>query len=86
MKGGFTGKILRLNLTEQKTSTIETSKYEAYGGGIGIGTAIFWDLVEDKSIDAFDPRNVITLITGIGPQAYPIGWFTRGNFGGRFGA
>lgn len=22
----------------------------------------------------------------IGPQAYPIGWFTRGNFGGRFGA
>lgn len=104
MKGGFTGRILRLNLTEQKTSIIDTAKYEAYGGGIGIGTAIFWDLVEDKSIDAFDPRNVITMITspltgtlgvsaagrtemnGIGPQAYPIGWFTRGNFGGRFGA
>jgi len=25
-------------------------------------------------------------MNGIGPQAYPIGWFTRGNFGGRFGA
>jgi len=104
MTGGFTGKILRLNLTEHTTSTINTSKYEEYGGGIGIGTAIFWDLVKDKTIDAFDPRNVITIIgsplsgtlglsaagrvevNGIGPQAYPIGWFTRSNFGGRFGA
>ncbi|MEE9610341.1 MAG: aldehyde ferredoxin oxidoreductase N-terminal domain-containing protein [Desulfatiglandales bacterium] len=104
MTGGFTGKILRLNLTDHTTSIIETSKYEEYGGGIGIGTAIFWDLVEDKTIDAFDPRNVITIIAsplngalglsasgrvevnGIGPQAHPIGWFTRGNFGGRFGA
>ena len=104
MTGGFTGKILRLNLTDHTTSTIDTSHYEEYGGGIGIGTAIFWDLVEDKTIDAFDPRNVITIIgsplsgtlglsaagrvevNGIGPQAYPIGWFTRSNFGGRFGA
>jgi len=104
MTGGFTNKILRLNLTDHTTSIIETRKYEEYGGGIGIGTAIFWDLVEDKTIDAFDPRNVITIIAsplngtlglsasgrvevnGIGPQAYPIGWFTRGNFGGRFGA
>ena len=104
MAGGYTGKILRLNLTDQTTSIIETSKYEEYGGGIGIGTAIFWDLVEDKAIDAFDSRNVVTIMTspltgtlgfgaagrvevnGIGPQAYPIGWFTRGNFGGRFGA
>ncbi|MFC1914960.1 aldehyde ferredoxin oxidoreductase N-terminal domain-containing protein [Chloroflexota bacterium] len=104
MTGGFTGKILRLNLTDHTTSTIDTSKYEEYGGGIGIGSAIFWDLVEDKTIDAFDPRNVITVmgsplsgtlgpsasgrteVNGIGPQAYPIGWFTRSNFGGRYGA
>ena len=104
MTGGITGKILRIDLSEHATSIIETSKYEEYGGGIGMGTAIFWDLVEDKTIDAFDPRNVLTIITspltgtlglsaagrvemnGIGPQAYPIGWFTRGNFGGRFGA
>ncbi len=104
MIGGFTGKILRLKLNSHTTDIIETSKYEEYGGGIGIGTAIFWDLVEDKTIDAFDPANVITIITspltgtlglsaagrtevnGIGPQAHPVGWFTRGNFGGRFGA
>ena len=104
MTGGFTGKILRLNLTDHTTSLIDTSDYEEYGGGIAIGTAIFWDLVEDKTIDAFDSRNVITIIgsplsgtlglsaagrvevNGIGPQAYPIGWFTRSNFGGRFGA
>jgi len=102
MNGGYTGKILRLNLTNHTTSIMNTSDYEEYGGGIGIGTAIFWDLVEDKSIDAFDPRNVITLmssplsgtltpgacgrteVNGIGPQAYPIGWFTRGSMGGRF--
>ena len=104
MTGGFTGKILRLNLTDHTTSVIDTSKYEEYGGGIGIGTAVFWDLVEDKTIDAFDPRNVVTVmgsplsgtlgfgasgrteVNGIGPQAYPIGWFTRSNFGGRFSA
>jgi aldehyde:ferredoxin oxidoreductase len=104
MKGGFTGKILRLNLTDHTTSVLDSSEYEEYGGGLAMGTAVFWDLVPDKTIDAFDPRNVITVmgsplsgtlgfsasgrteINGIGPQAYPIGWFTRSNFGGRFGA
>jgi aldehyde:ferredoxin oxidoreductase len=104
MKGGFAGKILRLNLTDHTTSVIDTSDYEEYGGGLAMGTAVFWDLVEDKTIDAFDPKNVITVmgsplsgtlgfsasgrteVNGIGPQAYPIGWFTRSNFGGRFGA
>ncbi|MFC1913590.1 aldehyde ferredoxin oxidoreductase N-terminal domain-containing protein [Chloroflexota bacterium] len=104
MSGGFTGKILRLNLTDHTTSTIDTGKYEEYGGGIGIGSAIFWDLVEDKTIDAFNPKNVVTVmgsplsgalgpsacgrteVNGIGPQSYPIGWFTRSNFGGRYGA
>jgi aldehyde:ferredoxin oxidoreductase len=104
MNGGFTGKILRINLTDHTTSVIDTSVYEEYGGGLAMGTAIFWDLVEDKTIDAFDPRNIVTVmgsplsgtlgfsasgrteVNGIGPQAYPIGWFTRSNFGGRFGA
>ncbi|MBC8420353.1 MAG: aldehyde:ferredoxin oxidoreductase, partial [Desulfobacterales bacterium] len=58
--------------------------------------------VKDKTIDGFDPANVVTLMTsplsgtlvpaasgrtevqGIGVQSYPIGWFTRSNFGGRF--
>ncbi len=103
MTGGFTGKILRLNLTNHTTSIMNTSDYEDYAGGIGIGTAIFWDLCADKlPLDPFDPDNVVTVMTsplsgtlvpgvagrteinGIGPQAYPIGWYTRSNFGGRF--
>ena len=103
MTGGYTGKILRLNLTNKSSSIIDTDQYEEFGGGHGMGSAIFFDLCEDKAIDALDPRNVVTImgsplsgtlglsaagrleVNGIGPQAYPIGWFTRSNFGGRFG-
>jgi aldehyde:ferredoxin oxidoreductase len=99
---GYAGKILRVNLTHKRISTIKTKRYEKWVGGHGMGSAIFWDLVKDKTIDGFDPRNVVTLMTspltgtltpaasgrteiqGIGVQSYPIGWFTRSNFGGRF--
>ncbi|MCH7908347.1 MAG: aldehyde:ferredoxin oxidoreductase [Candidatus Hydrogenedentes bacterium] len=99
---GYAGKILRLDLTKRKVMTIPTSDYEQWGGGHGMGSAIFFDLVKDKTIDGFDPANVVTLMTsplcgtlvpsaggrtevqGIGVQSYPIGWFTRSNFGGRF--
>jgi aldehyde:ferredoxin oxidoreductase len=101
---GYAGNILRLNLTERKVSTIPTSDYKDWGGGHGMGSAIFFDLVKDKTIDGFDPANVVTIMTsplcgtlvaaaggrtelqGIGVQSYPIGWFTRSNFGGRFSA
>jgi aldehyde:ferredoxin oxidoreductase len=101
---GYGGKILRLNLTKKDVSEIETKRYEQWVGGHGMGSAIFWDLVKDKAISGFDPRNVVTIMTsplggtlvpgaaartevqGIGVQSYPIEWFTRGNFGGRFGA
>jgi len=100
---GYTGKILRLDLSNRKISTIGTKDYEEWGGGHGMGSAIFFDLVRDKAISAFDPRNVVTIMTspltgtlapstgrtevqGIGAQPYPTEWFTRSNFGGRFGA
>jgi aldehyde:ferredoxin oxidoreductase len=101
---GYAGNILRLDLTNRKISTIPTSDYEQWGGGHGIGSAIFFDLVKDKTIGGLDPANVVTLMTsplcgtiapaaggrtevqGIGIQSYPIGWFTRSNFGGRFSA
>ncbi len=93
-----------LDLTRRKVSTIPTRKYEKWMGGHGIGSAIFFDLVKDKTIDGFHPSNVVTVMTsplsgtlvpgasartevqGIGVQSYPIGWFTRSNFGGRFSA
>jgi len=103
MTGGYTGKILRVDLTTGSIGTIDTSDYEDWGGGHGIGSAIFWDLCADKlPFDGYDPQNVITLMTsplsgtlapsvsgrteiqGIGTYPYPIGWFTRSNFGGRF--
>ncbi|MBW1805900.1 MAG: aldehyde:ferredoxin oxidoreductase, partial [Deltaproteobacteria bacterium] len=60
---GYTGKILRVNLTQRKISSIDTKRYEKWGGGHGIGSALFWDLVEDKAISGFDPRNVVTIMT-----------------------
>src|SRR5512136_2104760 len=101
---GYADKILRIDLTERRISTIDTKDYEQWVGGHGMGSALFWDLVKDKTIKGFDPRNVITIMTsplsgtvapaassrkevqGIGIQTYPIGWFTRSNFGGRFAA
>jgi aldehyde:ferredoxin oxidoreductase len=102
MTAGYAGKILRLNLTNRSASIIDTEEYEEWGGGHGIGSAIFCDLCKDKTIDGFDLRNIVTIMSsplsgtlvpgvsgrsevqGIGVQQYPIGWFTRSNFGGRF--
>ena len=102
MIGGYAGKILLIDLTQKWVSSIDTEQYVDWGGGHGIGSAIFWDICRDKTIEGFDPRNVLTIMTsplsgtlapgvagrcevqGIGVQAYPIGWFTRSNFGGRF--
>ncbi|OGP83627.1 MAG: hypothetical protein A2Z08_10975 [Deltaproteobacteria bacterium RBG_16_54_11] len=99
---GYMGEILRVDLTHGKIMTIPTRAYEPWVGGHGMGSAIFFDLVKDKTIDGFDPANVVTIMTsplcgtlvpagsgrtevqGIGVQSYPIGWFTRSNFGGRF--
>ena len=63
MKGGYTGKILRVNLTDKSISTIPTEKYEDFGGGHGIGSAVFFDLVGDQlPFEAFDPRNLIIMM------------------------
>ncbi len=104
MTGGYVGKILRINLTTRKTSRINTEQYESYGGGHGIGSAIFFDLVGDQlPFPALDPRNVFTIMSapfsgtlvpgsprcevqGLAPMYYPIEWFNRSNWGGRFTA
>jgi aldehyde:ferredoxin oxidoreductase len=60
---GYAGKILRLDLSQRKVSAIPTSKYQHWMGGHGMGSAIFFDLVKDKTIDGFNPANVVTLMT-----------------------
>jgi aldehyde:ferredoxin oxidoreductase len=63
MTSGYTGKILRVNLTDRSISIIPTEKYEEYGGGHGMGSAIFFDLVgEQLPFEAFDPRNLIIMM------------------------
>jgi len=100
---GYAGKILKIDLTTSNISDIPTSDYaNDWVGGHGMGSAIFFDLVKDKTIDGTHPDNVVTMMTspfcgtpvpaaggrtevqGIGLQSYPIAWFTRSNFGGRF--
>jgi len=101
-QGGYVGKILYVNLTDKTTEEIPTSRYGQWGGGHGIGSAIFFDRVKDKTIDGYHPDNLVafmssplsgtlapsasgrTEVTGIGIQSYPVGWFTRSNFGGRW--
>jgi aldehyde:ferredoxin oxidoreductase len=68
MANGYAGKILKINLSTKEISAIDTARYEEFGGGVGMGAAIFWDLAVvpgDWDLqDAFDPRNVISLMTG----------------------
>jgi aldehyde:ferredoxin oxidoreductase len=62
MPGGLTGKILRVNLTTKEISTIASEKYAEFGGGHGMGTALFFDLVgKQLPFPAFDPRNVVIM-------------------------
>lgn len=63
MAGGYTGKILRIDLTNRKVSELASDKYQSYGGGHGMGSAVFWDLCKDKTVDAYDPGNVCTVMT-----------------------
>ncbi len=68
MGNGYAGKILKINLTTKDIGTIDTARYEEWGGGVGMGAAIFWDLAIAPGgwdlQDAFDPRNVISLMSG----------------------
>ncbi len=68
MANGFTGKIARVNLTTKEISTIDTARYEEFGGGYGIGAAIFWDLAvapgEWDLKDPYDPRHVLPIMAG----------------------
>jgi len=59
---GFAGSILQIDLTTKTVSAIDTSKYEEWGGGNGMGAALFWDLCEDKTVGGLDEGNVICLM------------------------
>jgi aldehyde:ferredoxin oxidoreductase len=61
---GYAGKILRLDMTNRKAIAIETEPYRRWGGGHGMGSALFWDFCKDKTItDGRDPANVCCVMT-----------------------
>lgn len=63
MTTGYAGKILVINLTNMTSRVLATEQYEEFGGGLGMGTAVFWDLCPEKAISGFDPRNVTVLMS-----------------------
>ena len=61
---GYGGKLLLVNLTNKEIRALDTEKYEPYGGGHGIATALFWEfcvLPGDWDLkDAFNPKNMVS--------------------------
>jgi len=53
----------RVNLTDRTTAVMDTEAYRQWGGGHGIGSAVFFDLVKDKTVSGLDPANVMTIMT-----------------------
>jgi aldehyde:ferredoxin oxidoreductase len=61
---GYAGKILRLDLTHRKAIVVETEKYRDWGGGHGLGAALFWEFCKDKTIrDGRNSANVCCIAT-----------------------
>ena len=61
---GYTGKILKIDLTSGKTGEIPTKHYaDRLIGGRGIAAGIYWDEVP-PGVRAFDPENILIFITG----------------------
>ena len=73
---GWSGKILWVDLTTKKISTLPTSDYEPekYLGGVGLNTKIFWEM-GCPTVDAFDPNN--PLLISVGPVTGTAGPFNR---------
>ena len=69
---GYGGKILLVDLSkgtgEEAITRLDTEKYEKFGGGYGMGAAMFWDYCVVPGgwdlLDAFNPRNMISFMSG----------------------
>ena len=60
---GYAGRILRVDLTSGRTSTVPTSDYVSFVGGRGLAAKIHWDEVSPR-VGALDPENRLTFFTG----------------------
>ncbi len=61
---GWMGKILQVNLTDSKISTIDTKPYaDKFLGGRGIGLKLYWEKVKPET-KPFDPENCLIFTVG----------------------
>ena len=61
---GYAGKILRVDLTSRNVFVLDSAKYREWGGGHGLGAALFWEFCKDKTItDGRNPGNVCVVAT-----------------------
>ncbi len=60
---GWTGKILRVNLSTGEISTLSTEPYKAYMGGMGLANKIMYDEVP-AGTDPLSPENKIVFAVG----------------------
>ena len=68
---GYTGTILKIDLSGQKITRLNTAEYaERFLGGRGIAAKIYWDETTPET-GALDPENRLIFITG------PVAGFTR---------
>ena len=59
---GWIGKILRVNLTDERMEEVDTMRYaKRFIGGRGVAAGIAWEELQ-PGIDAFDPENKLSLI------------------------
>ena len=65
MNGGWTGSILRVNLSRGtiKKEALRLDWAREYVGGRGLGARYLWDEV-DPTVDAFSPKNKLLFVTG----------------------
>jgi aldehyde:ferredoxin oxidoreductase len=86
---GWTGKILRINLSTATVQEEATSKYEPekYIGGRGFGAKIAWDEIP-PNVGPFDPENRLMFFTGplVGTMAPCSGRWTVCGVGAQNGA
>jgi aldehyde:ferredoxin oxidoreductase len=62
---GWTGKILRVDLTSARITETPTSDYvPQFVGGRGVAAMIYWELVPPEC-GAFDPENALIMMTGV---------------------
>ena len=61
---GYAGRILKVDLSDRTAVDIPVAAYaDRFVGGRGVAVKIYWDEVPPK-IGAFDPENVLILVTG----------------------